>query len=417
MGLKRLLIRNLTLQGMSQAVGLAAGLVTSVVLSRYLGKTGFGAFNYVFAYLYFFLALNDLGVNLIVIREVSKNEARAAEIIGGMLAFRLALGFVALAAASAVAMSMPLEPGLRPAILLFAWILPLNAANLPVTMFQVKQRADYAALVDIVNRSSGLALVLLAVAFGAGLTGIFAGLVGAEIIGLLTMLVFTRRLVRPRVHVDAALWREVLRSSLPLGLAGLLVTVVNRVDFLMLERMRTLADVGVYSVAYKVTNLFERFPLLVMTTLYPVMSTFAVTDRPQLRVLYRKTVLHLAAIAIPTALAVTWLAPEIIVIFGRQYLEGARALRVLVWSSVCLYLALAGGNVLISIGRERANLMTLIAGAATNIALNFLWIPRLGYVGAALSTVTAFAVILVMTLVAVEMYLPRNSLPAPAEQR
>lgn len=39
---------------------------------------------------------------------------------------------------------------------------------------------------------------------------------------------------------------------------------------------------------------------------------------------------------------------------------------------------------MISIGRERVNLATLVAGAAANVVLNLLWIPRMGYLGAAL---------------------------------
>ncbi len=76
--LRRLLVRNLTLQGAAEAVGLTTGLVTTIVLSRHLGVTGFGGFSYLFAFLYFFLTLNDLGVNTIVVRETSQAPERAA---------------------------------------------------------------------------------------------------------------------------------------------------------------------------------------------------------------------------------------------------------------------------------------------------------------------------------------------------
>lgn len=407
MRLKQILLRNLTWQGAAQAVGLASGLAVSLLLARYLGTAGFGAFNYVFAYLYFCLAVNDLGVNTIVVREVAKDETRAGAIVGAMMAFRLLLGIVTVGVASIVALVVPMEAEIRPALLVFVWILPLNASTIAQTVFQARLQAQPAAITDIVNRLSGLLFVLTAVSAGAGLTGVFVALFGGELLGAATAIALSRRVVRPVLRVDTALWREVLRSSLPLGIAGLLVAVVNRVDFLMLERMTNLEQVGLYAAAYKVTNLFERFPLLVSTTIYPVMSRLAVDDRTRLASVYRKTVVHLAAIGIPAALVMTWLAPEIMRLFGPQYVDAARGLRVLVWASVCLYLSLAGGNLLISIGRERINLLTLVAGAAANVVLNLLWIPRWGYVGAALATVAAFAVILVTTVIAVEVYLPR----------
>jgi O-antigen/teichoic acid export membrane protein len=50
----------------------------------------------------------------------------------------------------------------------------------------------------------------------------------------------------------------------------------------------------------------------------------------------RKTTIHLAAVALPLAGVVTWLAPELVGLFGSQYSEAATALRVLIWASVCL---------------------------------------------------------------------------------
>ncbi len=85
-----------------------------------------------------------------------------------------------------------------------------------------------------------------------------------------------------------------MRSSVPLGLATLLVASTNRLDFLMLERMVGTEQVGLYSAAYKVTGLLERFPQLVMLTLYPVMAHAAGHDPPRLRSIYRRALFVLS---------------------------------------------------------------------------------------------------------------------------
>jgi O-antigen/teichoic acid export membrane protein len=409
-----MIVRNLTLQSATEAVSLASGLLVTLVLSRHLGVAGFGQFNYLFAFLYFFLAVNDLGVNTIVVREISQAPARAGEIIGSLLSFRLALGTLSLLVLWAIVFAVDFSTELRVALALIGFVLPLNALRLPVVIFQSRLRFDYAAAVEISNRLATAALVLGAVALDAGLIGVTSALLAGDLIGVGATCLFSRRLVRPAWRIEPAYWRVVLRWSLPLGMAGVLSAVVNRVDFLMLERMADMHQLGLYGAAYKLTGLVERLPQMVVATLYPLMARQALENPRALGALYRKGLLTLAGLAIAMAVSMTLLGTPIIrIVFGEQYGDAVRALRILVWASACLYVALPGGFALISLGRVRLNLLTLVAGAATNIALNVVLIPRFGYIGAAAATVAAFAVILATTIVAVEWSINRAVADVP----
>jgi len=413
---RRLLVKNLTLQSVTEVVGLASGLLVTLVLSRHLGVAGFGQFNYLFAFLYFFLAVNDLGVNTITVREISQAPDRAGEIIGSMLSFRLSLGTLSLLALWGVVLTVDFSRDLRVALALFGLVLPLNALRLPTVIFQSRLRFDYAAVVDVTNRVATTVLVLAAVGLGAGLIGVTVALVVGDMIGVAATLLLSGRLVRPVWRIEPAYWWVVLRWSLPLGMAGVLSAVVNRVDFLMLERMADLRQLGLYGAAYKLTNLVERLPQMVVATLYPLMARQALEDPRALRALYRKSQLTLGGLAIAMVVAVTLLATPIVrVVFGNQFLDAVRGLRILVWSSACLFVALPGGFALISLGRVRMNLLTMAAGAGTNIALNVVLIPRYGYIGAAAATVAAFAVILVTTLAAVEWSIRRAIADGPRD--
>ena len=158
--LRRLLLRNTTIQLVAQAVALLTGLGNSLVLSRYLGVEGFGQFSYVFAFYYFFLTLNDFGVNSIVLREVSQRREKAAELIGAMLAFKVGLSLLLLIGAWVVVWMMQLPVDLRNALWVFGLILPLLALQLPMVIFQVNLEAGRPALVGAVNRCLGFILVL-----------------------------------------------------------------------------------------------------------------------------------------------------------------------------------------------------------------------------------------------------------------
>jgi len=409
LNLGRLLIKNTGVQMIAQAVSLVIGLVTSLVLSRYLGVEGFGQFNYIFAFYYFFLTMNDFGVNTIVVREVSKHRERAGEIIGGMLSFKVLLAIFSVLMAWMVIRLMNFPESLRNSLYLFALILPLIALQLPAVIFQVLLKVEYPAMIGIFDRCSGFILLMGAVWLGYGLATTVLALLLSEFVSLLITFKCARRFVRPTWRFEPRLWKEVLRSSLPLGIAGLFAALINRVDFIMLERMTDLRQVGLYSAAYKVTSLLEAFPLMIMGTIYPLMSRYAHEDLGRLRALYKKAVLYLGVVAVPMGIGIMLLAPAIIrILFGVQYSGADKGLMVLVWSTVFLYLAISGGNLLISLGKEKVNLSILALGALVNIGLNLLWIPIMGFVGAALSTAITFLIVLIGTTTAVRVYLPQG---------
>src|SRR3972149_9386949 len=76
LSLRRVLIKNTGVQMAAHGISTAIGLATMFVLSRYLGVEGFGQYNYIFAFFYLFITINDFGVNTIVVREVSKQRER-----------------------------------------------------------------------------------------------------------------------------------------------------------------------------------------------------------------------------------------------------------------------------------------------------------------------------------------------------
>lgn len=409
-GLRALLVRNLTLQTIAEAVALACGLASAALLSRHLGVAGYGAFNYAFAFIYFFLTLNDLGTNMVAVREISREPSRASEVLGNLLSLRLSLAAVVLVITWGAIAVWPMDPALRGPLALFALILPLTALNAPALLFQTAMRFELAAVSQIVLRVSGLALLALMASAGLGLTAMLGALLAAEVIGLAAVWTMASRLTPIRWHADTRAWRAMMAAALPLAGGIMLVAVVNRADFIMLERLAGIESVGLYGAAYRVTSMLEKFPLLVMGTLYPIMSRLAIDDPARLRDVYRKSLVRFAGIGLVAGGAVALLAePLLAAVFGEPYRAAAPALRWLVVATGCLYLAMTGGNLLIAVSRPGDNVKAMAAGAVVNIGLNFVLIPRFGIEGAALATAASLVIVLGITLACVERHFARGA--------
>jgi O-antigen/teichoic acid export membrane protein len=95
------------------------------------------------------------------------------------------------------------------------------------------------------------------------------------------------------------------------------------------------------------------------------------------------------ALSIPTSL----LSHHIIsLLYGDAYRGAEVIFSILIWSSIFMFIGVAREQYLLTEGRLIFSLICTTIGALINIALNMILIPKYTGVGAAISTVTAFAV-------------------------
>lgn len=399
LNLRRLVMENTGVQMATTAVALGLGCVTTAVLSRYLGVERFGKFNYLFAFFSFFLSLNDFGVNVIVIREVSQAREQAGKIIGAILYFKVLLALFSMLGAWIVIGFMDFPVELRHSLWIFALVLPMIALQLPSVIYPVTLQLGRLATLTLLTKGLiGFLLLMSAVGLGYGLGAFATACVLAEGAFMLVVFVDARRFVQPVLRCDLSYWKQILRPSLTLGVTSLCVAVINQADFILLERMTDMRQVGLYAAATKVITFLEAFPLLVMGTLYPLMSRYAKENPQGLRSLYKHSVLGLGAIAICMGLIVTLAAPLMIrLLFDIQFRGAEQALVVLIWATVFLYVAIIGGNLLISLGQEKVNLALNLLGAGLSVGLNLWLIPTMGFVGSAWAMAVTYLFLLVGT--------------------
>ncbi len=389
--IRQVILKNMSFQVVSQFLSLGLSLIATGVLSRYLGVEAYGQFNYLYAFYYLFMTLNDFGMDTVVIRDISQRRERAGVIIGTMSLFKICTSLVLAGAAWISVELMTFDPVLESSLKIFALILPGLALQLPGLIFNVVLKLEYPAVIGFFMRIINFAVILLLVLNGCKLQALAMGMVACEFLSAGVIFFFSRKFLEIKWQFDAAEWKQIIKPSLCIGITGIFVALINRADFIMLERLRGIHDVGIYASMYKVTSLLETLPLLLMSSIFPLFSKYASTDRAALGRVYRKANRLLFRAAIVLGIFITISAPFIIrVLFGAQYLEAVRGLQILVWATVALYLALPAGNLLISVGLEKFNLIANMIAALLNIALNFLLIPKMGVTGAAIATAAAY---------------------------
>ena len=217
---RRRVASNTAVQLAGKGAVLAIGLVSIAVLTRYLGPDDYGKYTLALMYMQLFGVLADVGIFTTVVREISKHPERTEELVGNALLLRLVLAIGVIALAVGVSLLLPYEHQVRVAILIAGAPLLIGMVNTTfVAVLQSRLRMSRAVVGDVVGRFVSLGLVLLVVGLDLGFYPVLAAAAGGAAATLAVTWRLTRPLVRVRPQRDRAIWRRLLVTAVPLGLA------------------------------------------------------------------------------------------------------------------------------------------------------------------------------------------------------
>jgi O-antigen/teichoic acid export membrane protein len=150
-------------------------------------------------------------------------------------------------------------------------------------------------------------------------------------------------------------------------------------------------EVGIYSVAVRLAEIWYFIPMAIFWSVYPsIVEAKAVSDQlfyERMQQLYSLMVLLGYVVAVPVALVAQWLVPTM---FGEAYVRGGLMLAVLVWSNIFYSLEVARSSFLTVMHSTRIYLLTVSLGCVLNVFLNFWLIPLYGGMGAAVASLVAY---------------------------
>jgi O-antigen/teichoic acid export membrane protein len=390
----RQVARNTAAQALGKAAVLAAGAASIAISTRYLGATGYGGFALALAFVQMLGVLADAGLATVVVREISREPRDTAELVGTALALRLLLGVAVVALAGLLSLALPYAPDVRVAILIAGvpFVLGLASSSL-ATVFQVRLQMARAAIADVAGRLAALAALAAVVAADLG----FLAVVASTAVGAGVTLAATVALVRglTPVRPGRRRWRELLATTLPLGLILAVNELYFRIDTFILSLFRPFAEVGQYTLAFRVFELLAVFPAIVMTSAFPLLSRHVHRRRDLAARVVDATADVFVAVAVPIAVGGLVLAPELVrLLAGDPFSDAATPLRLLLCATGAAWLSGLLGYALIAADRQRSLLGLSAAALVVNVALNLALVPAYGPDAAAAVAVACEALLL-----------------------
>jgi O-antigen/teichoic acid export membrane protein len=377
----------------------------TMVAGRWLPASEYGKFSFALALATIVETLMDIGLGPITVRTVARDRDGAGSLFRHILGLKLvwvALGLTVLLVAA---------PLLRtdPAVVRACYLLGISSAIRSYLLsvrglLQGLNRFDLEAVTVVADRALLLGLGSLALLGGFGLYGLSLAFVLARLLMFVVVTMIVTRVAGSAMPTfDRAIWRELQAAALPLGFFMITLNLYTYIDTVILGIMRTDAETGWYAASYRVYEGLMYAPSVMAAVLTPRFSYMFEHDLDALRSLFRRSLLASALLSVVVGGGGMLLArPMMLLFYGPAYEPAIAPLQVLAGGSLFVFCTWILHAAAISSNLDRRLVGTTAIGLVTNVALNILFIPRLGITGAAWATVVAEAVTVTLLFVQVQ---------------
>ena len=220
-----------------------------------------------------------------------------------------------------------------------------------------------------------------------------------RMVDILGVLFYLSRKARIWSPLSLSGFLQTLRMAYPFALSGVLWILYYQVDVVMLKGIAPTGEAGFYSAAYRIMEIFSALPRVVFYVAFTRFARCHATEPDRLPEEIYKSMRLLLAIVLPALVAAALLQTTLVkVIYGDAFARSVQPLAILLPSiSVKMFGTLAQ-EFLQATGREKYLPPLLLGATITNVVSNFILIPFLGSVGAALATLLSEVVLCVVGL-------------------
>lgn len=375
-------------------------LITFPYVSRVLLPAGTGKVSFATSIISYFSILANLGIPTYGIRACAKVRDNREELT--RTAHELLAINVIMSAVSYILLALALifVPRLREEKLLMV-VVSLSIALTSVGMewlYKALEQYTYITVRSVVFKAIGVAAMFLLIHSETDYV-IYGGIsiFASSASGILNLINAHKYIgFRPVGNYDL---KRHLKPVMIFFAMACATTIYTNLDTAMLGFMTTDTDVGYYNAAVKIKGILVSVVVSLGTVLLPRASYYVEHgDMEEFRRITNKALNFVMLLAVPLSVFFMLFAKEgILLLSGAAYEGSIVPMQVIMPTLLLIGITnILGIQILVPTGREKKVLYSVIAGAVIDVIINALLIPQMKSTGAAIGTVVAEFVVLVV---------------------
>jgi O-antigen/teichoic acid export membrane protein len=407
--------RDILVQVVARILNLALGVVVTALVVRTLGSSGYGQWSTLFIVLSLVGYFANFGMESVALREAARDPEHEHEWIGAVTMLRLIVLGPVIGLSILAIFALQQSHQMLIAGLILILTMPFSGVGALQMIFQLRVNNLVPMLVVTLRSVLWAIAVYIIYTNHYGMVALAIAMSSTNAIGSIVQAVAALRLADTWPRPSRKRLGPLLRSALPIGISGVLITSYARIDQVIVFSIAGSGAAGLYGSVYNVLEQAHFVPVSILTTLAPVMAAAWPVDRARLLLAARLTA-ELMAITSFGALAFVIVAskPLVQLFFGSEFIRAAPALPVLGGAFIFICFDYLNGNMLVTLGKQSRLLRISLAALVVNLAGNLILVPLVGFMGAAWMTLVTEMVVFGASL---RLILRTLEMPLPAPGR
>lgn len=378
-----------------QFLRIIAGLFVGIWVARYLGPEQFGLFSYVLAFTAIFGGIAKLGLDGIMVRELVNHPENRDVYLGTAFWLKVIGALIVMGLMAAIVLFTSNDATTNLFIFIIAAGLVFQSFEVVEFYFQSQVLAKVVAICKVIQLALSSIIKIYLVLTEAELFW-FVLVTAFDALSLAASYFIAYKIRRnPKFykHFDFGIAKQLLKDSWPMIFSGMVLMIQARIDQVMLQEFKGSTEVGYYSVAMRLIEAVAFVPMILKSSLFPAIQSAKKYSeelyKERLLNFYRLNFILFLIFSIPIFL----FAENIVVIlFGEIYQPAGVLLSLLAIRLFFANMGVARGVYLLSENLMKYSLVSLAIGTSVNVALNYMWIPGYGAMGAVMATIVSFAI-------------------------
>lgn len=367
-------------------IRLAISFIISIVIARIFGPEKFGRINYVLAFVSMLQVFVIFGFDEIALKDMGLETYPENSIIKTVIDLRWCLAIIAYIFGSFV-FYLFIDKSLIFYYLILGLELFCFIFYIYKQWFQIKSLNKYVVLASQISFFVILVLKILYLLFFTNLY-IYAFLlvfsVFIEVI-VLTISFYTHKPNGNGVF-DFNYAKSLVKQSFPLMLQSFATIIYMKIDQVMIGKMMTTSDVGIYSIAVTISELVYFIPMAIANAFYPKISDTKKNGQDYKFVIERIGQINVFICFVFSVFCTVFMPLLVNFVYGQSYAEAGNIIQIHCWASIFVAIGCSNSVFLIFERKQKLSFCATLIGAIINVFLNFILIKIDGGKGAAIAT-------------------------------
>ena len=384
------ILKNLAYLFSDNIIRLIISFIISVFIARHFGPSRFGQINYVLAVIGILQVIVFFGFDSNVLKDLGIQNYKLEIIIGTVIKIRLVIAFLCYLFGALITYFI-LDKDLIYLYLILGIQLFFYILYIYKLYFQVKALNKYTVYAQqlcfffvsickilIIIFDKSIFLLSICITIGTFL----------EILMLEFGFSKSEKIKKTEIikSYDINYAKQLVKYSLPLLLQNCAIIIYMKIDQIMIGRMLSTKEVGIYSISVTISEMVHFIPMSINNAVYP-----KIVEQKKNNQNYKSLLVKLGSInmtiCILFSLFCTFIIPFFITQFyGEAYSQAINVIRIHCWATLFVAIGVSHDSYIVFENKQHYSMLSSVISCIMNIILNYFLIKLFSINGAAIAT-------------------------------